>query len=98
MGGGGGRPHWALVPESVCDPVTPEEVYRGRVKPKLTRWQGWAKAAREKPDKRMQPSTVQPDVGEHACVERMIMAPVIVARWFSVGNLTGIDVRPETQV
>ncbi len=58
----GVRPHWALVPESGGDPATPEEVYRGRVKPKLPRWQGWqgwqgwAKAAREKLDKLMQPA------------------------------------------
>lgn len=42
------RPHWALVPESGGDPVTPEEVYLGRVKPQLPRWQSWAKAAKEK--------------------------------------------------
>ena len=36
------------------DPLeTPEEVYSGRVKPRLPRWQGWAKAARQKLDKLM---------------------------------------------
>ncbi|MCH7872428.1 MAG: hypothetical protein IID33_12080 [Planctomycetes bacterium] len=48
------RPHWTLVPESGGDPVTPEEVYTIRVKPKFPRWQGWAKAAREKLDELMQ--------------------------------------------
>jgi transposase InsO family protein len=32
------------------DPVTPEEVYLGRVTPQLPRWQGWARAAKEKLD------------------------------------------------
>lgn len=32
------------------DPVTPEDVYLGRVKTQLPRWQGWAKAAKEKLD------------------------------------------------
>jgi transposase InsO family protein len=50
------RPHWALIPERGGDPVTPEEVYTGRITPKLPRWQGWAKAAREKLDKMMQPA------------------------------------------
>lgn len=45
------RPHWALVPESGGDPVTPEEVYTGKVRPQLPRWQGWAKAAKEKLDR-----------------------------------------------
>ncbi len=45
------RPHWALVPESGGDPVTPEDVYLSRVTPQLPRWQGWAKAAKEKLDR-----------------------------------------------
>lgn len=45
------RPHWALVPESGGDPATPEEVYTGKVTPQLPRWQGWAKAAKEKLDR-----------------------------------------------
>ena len=44
------------MPESGGDPATPEEVYRGKVTPKLPRWQGWAKVAREKLDKLMQPT------------------------------------------
>ena len=35
------------MPESGGDPATPEEVYCGRVAPKLPRWRGWAKAFRE---------------------------------------------------
>jgi transposase InsO family protein len=45
------RPHWALVPESGGDPVVPGEVYTGKVRPQLPRWQGWAKAAKEKLDR-----------------------------------------------
>lgn len=45
------RPHWALVPESGGDPVVPEEVYTRKVTPQLPRWQGWAKAAKEKLDR-----------------------------------------------
>lgn len=44
------RPHWALVPDTGGDPVTPEDVYRGQVTPQLPRWQGWARAAKEKLD------------------------------------------------
>ena len=33
------------------DPVTPEDVYLGRITPQLPRWQGWARAAREKLDR-----------------------------------------------
>ena len=50
------RPHWALVPEAGGDPATPQEVYTGKVTPQLPRWQGWAKAAREKLDKLLQPA------------------------------------------
>jgi putative transposase len=50
------RPHWALVPEGGGDPVPPAEVYRGQVEPQLPRWQGWARAARKKLDKLMQPA------------------------------------------
>jgi len=45
------RPHWALVPQAGGDPVTPEEVYVGRIKPQLPRWQGWARATKEKLEK-----------------------------------------------
>lgn len=44
------RPHWALVPESGGDPVTPEEVYVGGVRPRIPKWQGWARAAKSKLD------------------------------------------------
>ena len=42
------RPHWALVPPEGGDPVTPAEVYVHRQRVGLPKWQGWAKAAREK--------------------------------------------------
>lgn len=45
------RPHWALVPEAGGDPVTPEEVYTRQITPQLPRWQGWARAAKEKLDR-----------------------------------------------
>jgi hypothetical protein len=42
--------HWPLRPG---DPLVPEEVYaKGRVV-QLPRWQGWAKAAKEKLDEMM---------------------------------------------
>ena len=42
------RPHWALEPAGGGDVVTPQEVYVQGCAVKLPRWQGWAKAAREK--------------------------------------------------
>ena len=42
-------------------------------------------------------SAVQPYVGEHARVRRMIAALVTIAWRFAVGNLTGIGVRSEIQ-
>ena len=42
------RPHWALVPEQGGDPLTPEDVYAKGAAVQLPKWQGWAKAAREK--------------------------------------------------
>mgnify|MGYP001596755728 FL=1 len=45
------RPHWALIPELGGDPVTPEDVYVRGVVTQLPRWQGWAKAAKEKLDR-----------------------------------------------
>ena len=42
------HPHWALVPPEGGDPVTPAEVYVHRQRIGLAKWQGWAKAAREK--------------------------------------------------
>lgn len=44
------RPHWALIPESGGDPVTPEDVYRHATSVQLPAWQGWAKAAKAKID------------------------------------------------
>jgi putative transposase len=45
------RPHWALVPAEGGDPVTPADVYRGKLTVQLPAWQGWAKAAKEKLEK-----------------------------------------------
>ncbi len=45
------RPHWALVPETGGDPITPHEAYEGRTPIQLPAWQGWAKAAKEKIEK-----------------------------------------------
>jgi transposase InsO family protein len=42
----GRRPHWALVPESGGDPVTPHDVYVGGVQVAIPKWQGWAKGAK----------------------------------------------------
>jgi putative transposase len=45
------RPHWALVPPSAVDPVTPAEVYRDGRTVGLPAWQAWARAAKEKLEK-----------------------------------------------
>jgi putative transposase len=42
------RPHWALLPEEGGDPLVPVEVYEGGQVIQIPRWQGWARAAREK--------------------------------------------------
>lgn len=42
------RPHWALIPSDGGDPVTPADVYVHGQAVQLPKWQGWAKAAREK--------------------------------------------------
>ena len=42
------RPHWALVPPEGGDPITPADVYVHRQAVGLPKWQGWAKAARQK--------------------------------------------------
>lgn len=42
------RPHWALIPPDGGDPVTPTDVYVHGQAVGLPKWQGWAKAAREK--------------------------------------------------
>jgi transposase InsO family protein len=49
----GRRPHWAFVPESGGDPVTPNDVYVGGVKVTIPRWQGWAQAAKARLDQMM---------------------------------------------
>jgi transposase InsO family protein len=42
------RPHWALIPPQGGDPITPSDVYVHAQPVQLPKWQGWAKAAREK--------------------------------------------------
>ena len=44
------RPHWALIPASGGDPVTPVDVYRDGQPVQLPAWQGWAKKAKAKID------------------------------------------------
>ena len=44
------RPHWALIPISGGDPVTPAEVYAGGYQVQLPEWQTWARAAKAKLD------------------------------------------------
>jgi len=44
----GVRPHWALEPLGGGDVVTPQDVYVHGCAVKLPKWQGWAKAAKEK--------------------------------------------------
>lgn len=48
------RPHWALTPIAGGDPVTPDDVYRGKVEVGIPAWQTWVKEAREKLDKMME--------------------------------------------
>jgi putative transposase len=42
------RPHWALLPAAGGDVLTPADVYAHGQAIELPRWQGWAKAAKEK--------------------------------------------------
>ncbi|MGH8532007.1 MAG: transposase [Gammaproteobacteria bacterium] len=42
------RPHWALMPQGGGDVLTPTDVYVHGQAVALPKWQGWAKAAREK--------------------------------------------------
>jgi putative transposase len=42
------RPHWALVPAGGADVLTPADVYVHGQAIELPKWQGWARAAREK--------------------------------------------------
>lgn len=44
------RPHWALVPETGGDPLTPSEVYAAGLPIQIPKWQTWAKAAQAKLD------------------------------------------------
>lgn len=44
------RPHWALIPEAGGDVVTPTDVYTGKVRTALPRWQGWAREAKKRLD------------------------------------------------
>jgi len=47
------RPHWALIPPEGGDPMTPHDVYVEGKAIGIPKWQGWAKAAREKLDRLM---------------------------------------------
>ncbi len=47
------RPHWALVPLHGGDPMTPHDVYVDGRAVAIPKWQGWAKAAKEKLDQLM---------------------------------------------
>lgn len=42
------RPHWALIPESGGDPVTPYDVYVSGQAIRIPKWQGWARGAKER--------------------------------------------------
>jgi transposase InsO family protein len=42
------RPHWALIPEEGGDPLVPAEVYAQARMIATPRWQGWARAAKQK--------------------------------------------------
>ena len=59
------RPHWALVPPEGGDPVTPADVYVHGQAVGLPKWQGWAKAARQKLNAIVEdahfPSPAEPD-------------------------------------
>ena len=48
------RPHWALIPEGGGDVLTPADVYIQGQATQLPRWQGWAKAAKQKLDEQLQ--------------------------------------------
>lgn len=47
------RPHWALILEQGGDPATPEEVYLGKVKCEIPKWQQWAINAKKIIDEKM---------------------------------------------
>ncbi len=42
------RPHWALIPETGGDPVTPEDVYVHGLAMQIPKWQGWAREAKKR--------------------------------------------------
>lgn len=54
------RPHWALQPASGGDVVTPKDVYVGGTSIVLPKWQGWAKAAKEKLDAALAEDAITP--------------------------------------
>ena len=47
------RPHWALIPQQGGDPMTPHDVYVEGKATAIPKWQGWAKAAKDKLDELM---------------------------------------------
>lgn len=47
------RPHWALIPETGGDPLTPEDVYGSGCALQIPKWQGWAKGAKQRLDQLM---------------------------------------------
>lgn len=47
------RPHWALVPAEGGDVVTPCDVYTGKVRTQIPRWQGWAREAKRRLDEKL---------------------------------------------
>lgn len=42
------RPHWALIPETGGDPVTPQEVYVHGLSMQIPKWQGWARGVKQR--------------------------------------------------
>jgi hypothetical protein len=44
------RPHWALIRQQGGDPMTPHDVYVEGKATAILKWQGWAKAAKDKLD------------------------------------------------
>ena len=47
------RPHWALIPETGGDPMTPYDVYVDGKTIQVPKWQGWARGAKAKLDAMM---------------------------------------------
>jgi putative transposase len=54
------RPHWALIPHHGGDPVTPLDVYTGRIVTQIPKWQGWAKQAKAKLEQLMREDAQRP--------------------------------------